>query len=145
MLVQPECVRLGVAKLTKTPIVFKGRGFQPGDSVFINLIGVKKGGKVVDVPIADGNVDKYGRFTAKVGIIVKVSEMLRAKLGSNKKMETVIIVSQPPMPEGVYTARAVSMESDKKAECKLKVKGPSLGDRLTDWLGGLLGKIKKKK
>jgi len=89
-------------------------------------------------------VGKEGTFVAKVGILVKVSELLMTKLGSNKKMETVIIVPQPPIPEGVYTARAVSMESDKTAECKLGVKGPSMMDSIMDGLGGLLGKIVRK-
>ena len=144
MIVEPGAISLGVATLTKTPIFFKGKGFQPGDSVFINLLGVKKDGKSVDVPVADGNVGKDGLFTAKVGTLVKISEMLRARLGSNKKMENIIIVTQPPMPPGVYTARAVSMESDKTAECKIVVKAPSFMDRFKDWMGGLLGKIVKK-
>ena len=145
MVVEPCTISLGVAKLTKTPIVFKGKGFQPGDSVFINLLGVyNRKDAVRDVPIADGNVDKEGNFIAKVGILTKVSELLMAKLGSNKKMETVIIVTQPPIPAGVYTAKAVSMESDKTAECKLVVKDPSTMDSIMDWLGGVLGKIQKK-
>ncbi|MBW1857413.1 MAG: hypothetical protein JRI42_03930 [Deltaproteobacteria bacterium] len=69
---------------------------------------------------------------------------LRAKLGSNEKMENIIIITNPPMSAGAYTARAVSMLADKKAECTLNVKGPSLIDRLKDWLGVKLGKIVKK-
>lgn len=143
MIVEPSTIRLGVATLTKTSIVFRGKDFDPGDSVFINLTGVKKKDKVVDIPIADGNVDKNGDFTAKVGTLAKVGELLRAQIGENKKMKTIIIVTQPPIPEGVYTAKAVSMESDKTAECKLQVKGPSMIDRLKDWLGVMLGKIQK--
>jgi len=144
MIVEPETIRLGVAKMTKTPIVFKGKGFQPEDSVFINLLGVKTDNKANDVPIADGNVDKNGNFTAKVSTLVKVSQLLRASLGSNEKGENIIIVTQPPIPAGEYTAKAISMESDKRAECKLVVKGPSILDRIKDWIGGLLGKIEKK-
>jgi hypothetical protein len=145
MIVEPCAVSLGVVTMLKTPIVFKGKGFEPGDSVFVKLLNVyNRKDKVEDIPVADGNVDKAGNFTAKVGLIVKVSALLKAKLGANEKMETVIMVSQPPIPEGVYTAKAVSMESDKTAECKLKIKGPSMMDGIKDWLGGLLGKIKKK-
>jgi hypothetical protein len=144
MIVEPPEISLGVAKLTKTPVVFKGKGFQPEDSVFITMIGVKKNGETVDVPIADGDVDKNGFFTAKVGTVVKVSEFLNAKIGSNKKMENVIVVSQPPIDPGTYTARAVSMESDKIAVCKLVVKAPSMGDSFKDWMGVRLGKIEKK-
>lgn len=144
MIVEPCTISLGVATLAKTPIVFKGKGFQPGDSVFIQLLDVyNRKDKAQDIPVAEGDVDSDGNFTAKVGTLAKVSEILRAQIGSNEKMETVIIVSQPPIPEGVYTAKAISMESDKTAECKLTVKGPSMIDSIKDWLGGLMGKIKK--
>lgn len=145
MIVEPETIRLGVAKLKGTEIVFRGKGFEPDDSVFVQLLGVEKKGERVDIPIADGNVDQKGRFTAKVGIITKVTDLLRAKIGMNDKMENIIIITQPPLPEGVYTARAVSMKSDRKAECKLVVKSPSLIDKTMDWIGGVLGKIKKSK
>jgi len=144
MVVNPPEISLGVAKLTGTPIMFKGKGFDPEDSVFITLIGVKKNGKTVHVPIADGEVDKNGQFTAKVSTLIKVSEILNARIGSNKKMENIIIVSQPPIAPGNYTARAVSMMSDKIAVCKLNIKPPSGGDKFKDWMGVRLGKIVKK-
>ncbi len=144
MIVEPDTIRLGVAKLKDTKILFRGKGFQPEDSVFVKLLDVEKNGKKMDVPVAEGNVDKNGDFAAEVGLLVKVSELLRAQLGSNEEMETIVIITQPPIPEGTYTAKAVSMESDIEAECKLVVKGPSLLDRLKDWIGGLLGKIVKK-
>lgn len=144
MIVEPGAIRLGVAKLKDTEIVFRGKGFQPEDSVFIELLGVKGKDKAVNVPIADGNVDKTGNFSAKVSLLVKVSELLRAKIGSNEKLETIVIITQPPIPEGTYTAKATSMESDLTAECQLVVKGPSILDRFKDWIGGLLGKIVKK-
>ena len=149
MIVEPETIRLGVAKVIDTQIVFRGKGFQPEDSVFINLLGVKTKDKVGDIPIADADVDKNGYFTAQIGgdqtsLMVKIGVLLRAKTGLNKKGKTKIIVTQPPIPEGVYTLRAVSMDSDKTAECKLTIKGPSILDRIKDWIGGLLGKIEKK-
>jgi len=144
MIVQPESISLGVAALTKTDITFRGQGFQPGDSVFIKLLGVKINDKIVDIPIADANVDKNGQFIAKVGTLPKVNELLRAQIGSNEKGENVIIVTQPPIPASVYSAKAVSMESNKTAVTKLTVKGPSFMDSIKDWIGGLLGKIVKK-
>ncbi len=147
MIVEPDSVRLGVVTLLKdTHIVFRGKGFQPDDSVFIKLLGVKKEHEIVDVPIADGEVDKNGYFTAEVDPkvpLVKVSEFLRAKLGENEKKETIIVINQPPIPVGEYTARAVSMDSDRHAECKLVIQAPSFGDNFKDWLGGVLGKIVK--
>jgi hypothetical protein len=146
MIVEPDTIRLGIAKLTKgTQILFKGKGFQPEDSVFVSLIDVKKGDQMVDVPVADGEVDKNGYFTAKVGTLAKVNELLRAEIGSNEKNENVIVITQDPIPEGVYTARAISMESDKKAECQLRIKGPSVWNSVIDWLGKVTGKIRKEK
>ncbi|HEJ84213.1 MAG TPA: hypothetical protein ENO25_06550, partial [Desulfobacteraceae bacterium] len=125
MIVEPACVNLNVSTVMGTPIVFKGKGFQPGDSVFIELLGVKKGGKDVKVPIADAEVGPNGEFTAPVSTLAKATELLRATLGSNAKMETTIILSEPTIPPGVYTAKAVSMDSDKTAESKLTLNPPS--------------------
>ncbi len=144
IIVNPETVRLGVAKMKGTKIVFSGSGFEPGDSVFIKILNVPVNGKKVDLSIASGDVRKDRTFNAEIGILTKVSDFLRAKIGSNEKMQTIVIITKPPMPAGTYTARAISMLSDKKAECTLNVKGPSLIDRLKDWIGTLLGKIVKK-
>ena len=144
VVVQPEAVTLGVVTVAQTPIIFNGKGFVPDDSVFIELLGVDKKGKKIKVPIADANVDSNGCFTAKVNTLVKVTELLRAKLGSNKKMETTIIVTQPTIPPGVYTAKAVSMESDAKADCKLTLMTPYSWDKFKDWAGVKKGKIVKK-
>ena len=151
MIVEPDAIALGVAKVMDTQFVFRGKGFQPEDSVFITLLGVKQGDKTIDIPIFDGEVDKNGNFTIKTkpgydpaGLTFKIGILLRAKTGTNKKGKTILVVTQPPLPEGVYKLRAVSMESDKKAECTLLIKGPSFMDRVKDWIGGLLGKIEKK-
>jgi hypothetical protein len=143
VIAEPDRIRLGIARVMGMEIVFMGKGFQPGDSVFVTLVGVKKGEAVVDIPIADGEVDRDGYFNAKVGKLAKISELLRVELGENEKLETIIMVTQPPIAEGVYTARSVSMESDKKAECELVLKGPSILDRFKDWMGKILGKIVK--
>jgi hypothetical protein len=151
MIVEPETIRLGVARVMKTQFVFKGKGFLPEDSVFIELLGVKTKDKVVDIPIFDGDVDKNGYFNIQskpgydpAGLTFKIGVLLRAQTGTNKKGETMIVVTQPPIPEGVYTVKAVSMESDITAESKLTIKGPSLLDRVKDWIGGLMGKVEKK-
>jgi hypothetical protein len=143
MIAEPDRIRLGIARVMGMEIVFKGKGFQPGDSVFVSMLGVNKGEEVVDIAIADGEVDRDGYFNAEIGKLGKISELLRVELGENEKMETIIIVTQPPIPEGVYTARAVSMESDRKADCQLVFKGPSILDRFKDWMGRILGKIVK--
>ena len=142
--VNPETVRLGVATLRGTKIVFRGSGFEPEDSVFIKLLNVSVNGEKVDLSIASGDVAKDGTFKAEIGILTKISDFLRANIESNEEMENIIVVTSPPMPEGRYTARAISMLSDKTAECTLNVEGPSMIDSLKDWIGTLLGKIVKK-
>jgi hypothetical protein len=144
IVVNPETIRLGVATLRGTKIVFSGSGFEPGDSVFIKLLNVSVNGEKVDLSIASGDVETDGTFKADIGILTKVSDFLRADIESNEKMENVIVVTKPTMPEGRYKARAISMLSDKMAECTLNVEGPSMIDSLKDWIGTLLGKIVKK-
>lgn len=144
MIVNPQTVRVGIAKIIDTNIVFSGAGFEPGDSVFITLLDVPKNGEKVDLAIADGNVGKDGTFHASVGKLTKISDFLRAELGTNKKGENAPVITRPPMPPGIYTARATSMLADIKAECTLEVKGPSLFNSIKDWLGVKMGKIIKK-
>lgn len=150
MIVEPETIRLGVARVMDTSFTFRGKGFQPGDSVFIEMMGVPVGGKSVNIPIFDAEVDESGRFRAGTrpgydpqGLTFKIGVLLRAKTGTNDKGETVLIVHQPPIPEGSYTVRAVSMESDKQASATLLIKAPSILDRIKDACGRLLGKIRK--
>ena len=143
LIVNPERVRLGVAKMKDTKLVFSGSGFEPRDSVFIKLVNVPVDEKKVDLSIASADIREDGTFDATVELLTKVSDFLRAKIGSNEKMEDIIIITWPPMPAGTYTARAISMLSDKTADCTLNVKGPSLFNRLKDWLGVKLGKIVK--
>ncbi len=144
LIVNPDTVRLGVAKLKDTKLVFIGAGFEPTDSVFVKLLNVPVEGKKVDLSIAAADVREDGTFDAPVTLLTKVSDFLRAEIGSNEKMENIIIVKNPPMPTGTYTSRAISMLSDKTADCTLDVTGPSLFDRLKDWIGVKLGKIVKK-
>ncbi len=146
LITDPPAIRLGIARLINdTPLVFQGRGFKPGDSVIINLVGVKKDKGPMDIPIAEAVVDGTGAFkTEEVTRLVKITELLQADTALNDQMETYIVISRPPIPAGEYTVRADSMDSDKKAECRLLIKDPSVLDSIKDWLGGLLGKIKKK-
>jgi len=144
MIVNPQTVRVGIARMIDTNLVFSGAGFEPGDSVFIELLDVPINGEKLDLAIADGNVGKDGTFHAPVEKLTKISDFLRASLGTNKKGENAPVITRPPMPPGVYKAQATSMLADIKAECTLEVKGPSLFDRIKDWLGVKMGKIIKK-
>ncbi len=144
MIVNPQTVRVGIARIIDTNLVFSGAGFEPGDSVFIELLEVPMNGEKLNLAIADGNVGKDGIFHAPVEKLTKISDFLRASLGTNEKGENAPVITRPPMPPGVYTARAKSMLADITAECTLEVKGPSLFDRIKDWLGVKMGKIIKK-
>jgi hypothetical protein len=144
LIVNPEVLRLGVAKVMETNIVFSGSGFDPGDSVFIKLLDVPVNGKKEDLAIASADVKEDGTFNAPVGKLTKATDFLRAKIGENKKGKPAPVISRPPMPAGTYTGQAVSMLSDKKADCILNIKEPSCIDRLKDWLGVKMGKIVRK-
>jgi hypothetical protein len=71
-------------------------------------------------------------------------EILRADVTFNEKFQNVVVISRPPIPEGVYTARVGSMISKQIAETKLTVKGKNVIDSLKDWIGKLTGKIQHK-
>jgi hypothetical protein len=142
VIVNPETIRLGVAKVAKkTDIVFEGAGFKPGDSMFITLLGPNE----TKVVVAEAPIQKDGTFKTNVGVLTKVMEILRGDITFNDKFENVIVISQAPIPKGIYTAKVTSMLSKLTAETKLTVKGPTVLDSLTDWLGKLTGKIQYKK
>lgn len=138
LIVNPEWVRLSVSKMKDTNIIFEGAGFNPGDSVLITLTGPQE----TKVIAAEASINPDGTFKAPVPALTKVMEFLRADITFNENFENVIILSQPPIPKGIYTARVESMISKQVAETKLSVKGPTILDRLKDWIGKLTGKIK---
>jgi len=141
VIVNPETIRLGIAKLAKkTDIVFEGAGFKPGDSVLITLVGPNE----TKVIAAEGPIQTDGTFKARVGPLTKVMEILRGDITFNDKFENIIVISQAPIPKGIYTAKVTSMLSKLTAETKLTVKGPTLIDSVTDWLGKVTGKIQYK-
>ncbi len=144
LIVNPDSVSLGVAALTGTKIVFEGSGFKPGDSVFISLIG-----KDVDVAVADAKVGADGKFTAPMGTLGKVVGILKGTVGGtyakDGKYNQFIVITQPSIPAGEYTAKATSMLSDKTSETKFTLNKPSFGDNVKDGLGGALGKIQDKR
>jgi hypothetical protein len=146
VIVNPESIRLGVAKLMDTIIVFEGSGFKPGDSIFITLFGPNETKAIV----AEGPIKPDGTFRAELGKssiskLTKAMEILKADIVPNEKFEPVVVVSQPPIPTGVYTVKVTSMLSPLTAETKLEVKGPTVLNSVVDWIGNLTGKIKYKK
>jgi hypothetical protein len=143
MIVNPETVRLGVVKMRDTNIVFEGSGFQAkaGDSILITL----KGPNETKVIAAEAPIKTDGTFKAPVPALTKIMEFLRADVTFNDKFENVVVISQPPLPKGVYIAKVESMISKQTAETKLTVKGKTVIDSLKDWIGKLTGKIQYKK
>lgn len=146
VIVNPETIRLGVAKLMDTIIVFEGSGFKAGDSIFITLLGPEDTKAIV----AEASIQPDGTFRAELGKssmakLTKAIEILRADIVPNEKFEPVVVISQPPIPKGIYTVKVTSMMSPLTAETKLEVKGPTLIDSVMDWIGGLTGKIKHNK
>jgi len=145
LIVNPEIISLGVDKLmNKTDIVFEGAGFRPKDSVFVSLIG-----NGIDTAIASGQVGADGTFKARVETIAKLTTFLRAAARSSYTKEgkqlVTLVLTQPSIPPGEYTARAVSMLSNEAAETKIILREPSFTESIVDKLGGLLGKIEDKR
>jgi hypothetical protein len=141
VIVNPEIIRLGVVKMRDTNIVFEGSGFKSNDSVLITL----KGPNETKVITAEAPIKPDGTFRATVPPLTKIMEFLRGDVTFNEKFENVVVISQPPIPKGVYTAKVESMISKQTAETKLTVKGKTVIDSLKDWIGKLKGRVQYKK
>jgi hypothetical protein len=145
IIVNPEAISLGVAALTGAKIVFEGSGFKPDDSVFVTLFGPNE----TEAVVADGKVGPDGKFAATVSTLAKVTGILKGtvsgKYAPDGKYDQFIVINQPPIPAGTYTAKATSMLSNQSAETKLIIKEPSVIDSLKDWLGKKTGKILDKR
>jgi hypothetical protein len=143
VIVNPETIRLGIAKVLATKIVFEGSGFKPKESIFIELLGPNQ----TKLVVAESLIQPDGTFNAEVSKLTKITEILRADASFEieKKYKEFVIITQPPIPEGVYTAKVICMSSDMTAETNLTVKGPSIFNSLIDWLGKRTGKIREKK
>jgi len=142
LIVNPEPIRLGVVAMRDTNIVFEGSGFEPraGDSVLITLTGPNE----TKVIVAEAPIQQNGTFKAAVPPLTKIMEFLRADVTFDEKFENVVVISKPPIPKGVYTAKVESMMSKQTAETKLTVKGKTVIDSFKDWVGKLKGRIQYK-
>jgi hypothetical protein len=172
VVVNPDAISLGVATLMATDIVFEGAGFQAGDSVFISLVRqdsatgaittrivnpdgtfafVSPGGADnMGLVVADSKVNPDGTFHAAIKGLGKIMGILRADMAIDTYSEDgeygqSIVLTQEPVPAGVYTARATGMLSDQTAETTLIINNPSITDRLKDWIGKKMGKIQDKR
>jgi hypothetical protein len=143
VIVNPDTIRLGIARVLDTQILFEGSGFKPKDSIYIELLGPNQ----TKLVVAESLIQPDGTFKAEVGKYAKITEILRADASFEieKKYKEFVIITQPPIPEGIYTAKVICMSSDMTAETKLNVKGPSILDSTKDFLGKKLKKIRYKK
>ncbi|MGQ9693455.1 MAG: hypothetical protein ACUVWV_01795 [Thermodesulfobacteriota bacterium] len=140
LVVNPEMIRLGVVTLRDTNIVFQGAGFKPGDSIFIVLHGPQD----TKVIVAEASITSDGTFQAVVQPLTKIMEILKADVILDENFQNVVVISRPPIPEGIYKARVTSMFSKLTAETAITICGPNLLDRFKDWIGKITGKIQYK-
>jgi hypothetical protein len=129
-----------------TNIVFEGAGFKPGDSIFITLLGPKETKAIVaEAPIKPDATFKAELGESSMSKLTKVMEILRGDIVADEKYQPIVVITQPPIPEGIYTVKVTSMLSNLTAETRMTIKGPSIIDSLKDWVGKLTGKIQYKK
>ncbi|HET57876.1 MAG TPA: hypothetical protein ENN35_05480 [Deltaproteobacteria bacterium] len=145
LIVNPASIRLGVANVAGTAIVFEGSGFKPEDSVFISLIGPGD----TDAALANGTVEADGTFRAVASPLAKVTGILRANISGSYDEDgsynQFVVLTKPLVPPGVYTARATAMLSGQSAETDFIIKEAAGAQQLKDWLGIKLGKIVDKR
>jgi len=142
----PKEVPLGVASLMGMEMVIEGAGFRPRDTVLIWLIGEKD----IKIPIANAKVGEDGTFSVKFGkslqdSVVKVSEILKAGMRTNEKSQTVLVITQEPIPKGSYKLRAENVIEPQTAETSVELVDPPFTGRIKDSLGKMLGKIEDKR
>lgn len=142
----PQVIPLGVASLMEMNMTVDGAGFRPGDTVLISLVGQKD----IDVALSVAKVGADGTFRADVGqsqgaTLSKVMGILKASTKSNAKGETVMVLTQPPIPKGSYKIKATSLIAPLTAETPVEVISPPIMGRVKDSLGKMLGKIEDKR
>ncbi len=140
VIVNPYVIRLGVVRLRDTEITFEGRGFTPrsGDSILVILYGPKES-KVI---AAEGQINHDGTFKASVSMLTKMMEFLKADIVMDEQFRPIVLIKDQPIPRGTYTVKASSMLGRQSAETELIILGPTLIDRLKDWIGKLKGSIR---
>jgi len=142
VIVEPDTLHLGVVRMLTKDIAFRGRGFTPGEGYCVYLRGDEEHTRSVDVPICCGVVDEKGGFDDKAKTLVKADYLLNADFTTGKK-GYLVIINKPPVPEGKYLAVATGFDSKTEAQTGVIIEGPTLKDHVMDWVGQLMGKVKK--
>lgn len=140
LIVEPLTISLGVATLMGTDIIFKGKGFDPGDKVCIKISGSEDSNREVEIGASSGDVDENGLVTSHISKEIKIFSILRAMPTPSPK-GYVVKIENAPIPKGAYTVSAVGLKSGKEAQSSLTFSDPSFIDRLKDWIGNKMGKI----
>ena len=142
LIVEPTTFHLGVAWMLSKDIVFKGKGYTPGENFCVELTGSEDVNSEISIPICCGVVDESGKFNAKAKKLVKAGYLLNAEVTTGEK-GYLIVINQPPIPAGAYQATARGFNSKLEAKVPITVQGPTVKDRFMDWMAQLLGKVKK--
>lgn len=138
--VEPYIASLGIATMLKTPIEIGGLGFDPGDSVVVNIIG-GAGNEKISIPLNSWLVSDTGGFKIIISKEIKMLELLRLDLDPADQKPIIVRDTIPP---GAYVIKAEGVKSGKKAECVIQFEAPTKMDRIKDWIQVKLRKIKKR-
>jgi len=140
--VTPISIRLGISTLLKTQLVIVGKGFKPGDSVFVDMLSDNDGEDALKIPIDAAEVDETGQFIIEVSKDIKTLGILRCDIDAT---DMTPIVVRSPIPTGSYFLKATSVISDRRAECMITTTAPSKMDKFKDKIGGWFGRIRFKR
>jgi hypothetical protein len=111
--VSPTKVAISMA-IFKTPIVFTGSGWKPGEIVVLDMVvppevkipAVEPG---EDAGVGFGKVDEKGNFKCTMGGMTKIITVFRGSL--NPETFKPIGKTFKPIPFGAYTIKATGMDS----------------------------------
>ncbi len=123
--VEPEQTALSFA-LIKKPVRFIGSGFEPGETVVIEM-SLPKGVTVKTVPegenvgLALGAADDKGAFDVKMGPTATLNWFFQTEWTKNMKPN---LKKSKPLPPNKYTIVATGMQSGKTAEATLELLKP---------------------
>jgi hypothetical protein len=146
IVVAPDAIPLAVSSLMDMKMIIKGAGYKPQDTVLISLVDDKN----LDLAITMAKVADDGTFSvdfwnSQSDGLAKISGILRAGFGANKKGETIIVMASDPLPTGNYKIKAESVIGSQVAETPVKLVDAPFSGRLKDALGKMLGKIEDKR
>lgn len=142
----PDEIPLAVSSLTAMKMVISGAGYKPQDSVLISLVD----GKDLDQAITMAKVADDGTFSvnfwnSQPDTMAKISGILRAGFGMDKKGNPIVVMSKDPIPPGNYKIKGESVIGTEVAETPVKVVEAPFGGQFKDALGTMAGKIVDKR